>query len=148
MHLSQLDPQQSDRFSSSHSLWFDLPNGQKVLMLSGIVTVAFRAPGWSNEAAVVNSFHDNLLFDVLLPHGFLAGGQRFRIDQSLPYVGLSHLAGTTNVLWGVNRFAVAADQPGGQVIRLEADLEVARSAELIQQISYSLTLIGELIDDT
>ncbi|MEB3331510.1 MAG: hypothetical protein VKI83_03325 [Synechococcaceae cyanobacterium] len=145
MQLSQLDPQHADRFRSSHALFYDLPDGRRLLLLSGVVRLDLKAPGWTNESAQVSTYSDRISLDLRLPEGFLAEGQRFRIDQAVPFVALSSLAGTTNVLWGVNGFDVDAGQPVLHSIRLNADLEVARSAEVIQGLSYSLSLSGSVL---
>lgn len=146
MHLSQLDPGQADRFGSAHGLHYGLPDGRRVLMLSGVVQLDLRAPGWSSETAVVEPYRVGLIVDLLFPAGFKGEAQRFRIEQSLPYVGMSNLVGVANVLWGVNSFAVDAQQSGGQTVRLLADLEVARSSEVLRSIGYSLTMLGEVVD--
>jgi hypothetical protein len=146
MHLSQLDPGQADRFGSAHRLYYDLPDGRSVLMLSGVVQLDLRAPGWSSETAVVEPYRVALILDLLIPEGFKQQAQRFRIDQSLPYVGMSNLVGVANVQWGVNTFAVDAQQSGDQTVRLLTDLEVARSSEVLKSISYSLTLLGAVVD--
>lgn len=145
MHLSQLDPQHADRFSSSHALVHELADGRRLLLLSGIVRVDLKAPGWTNEASVVSTYSDRVSLDLALPERFLAEGQRFRIDQAVPFVALSSLAGTTNVLWGINGFGVESEQPVQRSVRLNADLEVARSAEVIQGLSYSLSLSGTVL---
>lgn len=142
MHLSQRDPQHADRFRSSHSLHYDLPDGRTLLMLSGSVDIDLKAPGWSQESPDTPPYRLDLALDLLLPADLLAPDQRFAIEQSLPVVGLGSLAGSGNVLWGIQAFAVAAAQPVSQVVRLTLEAEVARSAEVLHAVVYSVTLLG------
>lgn len=146
MHLSQLDPEQLNRFGSAHGLYYGLPDGRSVLMLSGVVQVDLRAPGWSSETAVAEPYRVGLILDLLIPVEFKRRSQRFRIDQSLPYIGMSNLTGVENVLWGVANFSIDAEHSGDQTVRLLADLEVARSSEVLRSISYNLTLLGAVVD--
>lgn len=142
MHLSQCDPQQAGRFRSAHSLFYDLADGRSVLMLSGLVDIDLRAPGWSNESADVLPYRHELQFDIRLPEGFLAVGQRFAIEQSLPYVGIGALAGVGNVFWGILNFSLEAKEPIVEVVSLRAEVEVARSGERLKDIGYAITLLG------
>lgn len=146
MHLSQLDPQHSARFRSTHSLFYDLPDGQTVLMLSGIADINLRAPGWSVEAADVPPYGLDLALELALPAGFLSASQRFAVEQSLPAVGLGSLAGSGNVLWGITAFSVAADQPLSATVVLGLNAEVARSAEVLNSVVYAITLLGRRIE--
>ena len=142
MHLSQLDPQQADRFRSPHSLFYDLPDGRTVLMLTGLVEIDLRAPGWSSETVDGAPYRRELQLAIRLPDSFLAAGQRFAIEQSLPYVGLGSLSGVANVCWGIHHFSLAAHEPVAEAVSLLADLEVARSGEMLTGISYAITLLG------
>jgi len=142
MHLSQLDPQQADRFRSSHSLFYDLPDGRTLLMLSGLVDVELKSPGWTNESVEVPPYRHELQVDLLLPAGFLAAGQLFRIEQSLPSVGLGSLSGVANVFWGIQQVSLAVNAPIDQNVRLLLDLEVARTGETLKGVSYAITLLG------
>ncbi len=142
MHLSQLDPQQADRFRSSHSLFYDLPDGRTLLMLSGLVDVELKSPGWTNESAEVPPYRHELQVDLQLPAGFLAAGQLFRIEQSLPSVGLGSLSGVANVFWGIQQVSLAVNAPIDQNVRLLLDLEVARTGETLKGVSYAITLLG------
>ena len=142
MHLSQRDPQQVDRFRSVHSLFFDLADGRTVLQLSGLVDLDLRAPGWSSETADVAPYRHDLQVDLQLPPGFLADGQHFAIEQSLPSVGLGSLLGVANVYWGIDEVSLADDRSIDQIVRLQASVEVARSGEVLKGISYAVTLLG------
>ena len=142
MHLSQLDPQQADRFRSSHSLFYDLPDGRTLLMLSGLVDVELKSPGWTNESVEVPPYRHELQVDLQLPAGFLAAGQLFRIEQSLPSVGLGSLSGVANVFWGIQQVSLAVNAPIDQNVRLLLDLEVARTGETLKGVSYAITLLG------
>lgn len=142
MHLSQLDPQQADRFRSSHSLFYDLPDGRTLLMLSGLVDVELKSPGWTNESAEVPPYRHELQVDLQLPAGFLAAGQLFRIEQSLPSVGLGSLSGVANVFWGIQQVSLVVNAPIDQNVRLLLDLEVARTGETLKGVSYAITLLG------
>lgn len=142
MHLSQLDAQQAGRFRSVHSLFHDLADGRTVLMLSGLAEIALRAPGWSNEAADVPVFLQTIDLDIALPAGFLAEGQQFVIEQSLPQIALGSLQGVGNVCWGLRQFSIAGDAAISRSVRLQAELEVARSSETLKDLSYAITLLG------
>jgi hypothetical protein len=142
MHLSQLDPQQVERFRSPQALFYDLHDGRTVLMLSGIVAIDLHAPGWSNEAADTVAYQLNLDLDLKLPDGFLAGSNHFIVEQSLPSVSLASVAGTANVLWGIQRFSILASQPLTETVQLRIEAEVARSAETLKAITYAVTLLG------
>ncbi len=142
MHLSQLDPQQADRFRSAHSLFYDLADGRTLLMLSGLVDIDLRAPGYSTETAEAPPYRHDLQVDLQLPAGFLAAGQHFVIEQSLPSLGLASLAGVANVFWGIQDVSLAADEPVTQLVKLKAALEVARSGEMLKGVSYAITLLG------
>jgi hypothetical protein len=142
MHLSQLDPQQADRFRSPHSLFYDLPDGRTLLMLSGLVDVDLQSPGWTNESAEVPPYQHELQIDLQLPAGFLAAGQLFSIEQSLPSVGLASLSGVANVFWGIQQVSLAVNEPIDQIVRLLLDLEVARTGETLKGVSYAITLLG------
>lgn len=142
MHLSQLNPQQAQRFRSAHALFYDLADARTVLMLSGLVDIDLRAPGFSSETAEAPPYRHDLQIDLQLPAAFLAPGQHFVIEQSLPWVGLGSLSGAANVFWGIQSFRLAAEQPVADSISLHAALEVARSGEMLKGISYALTLLG------
>jgi hypothetical protein len=142
MHLSQLDPQHAGRFRSTHSLFYDLPGDQTVLMLSGIAELNLRAPGWSVESADVAPYCLDFGLELQLPAGFLAPGQHFVVARALPSVGPGSLTGSGNVLWGITAFGVDAAQPLSASVLLQLQAEVARSSEVLNTVVYSLTLLG------
>ena len=142
MHLDQSDPSQSERFYSVHSLHYLLPGNQTILMLSGIVEVNLRAPGWSEESATSSTYQEDLTVDLAVPRNFLATGQSFKISKAVPYIGLNSLSGSAHTSWGVNNFSVESEKPVIQSIRLQAKLDVSRSGEILQRIAYQVTLLG------
>jgi len=142
MHLDQSDPSQSERFCSVHSLHYSLPDDQTILMLSGIVVVNLRAPGWSEESAKANTYQEDLTLDLSVPSDFLATGQSFKITQAVPYIGLNSLSGSAHTSWGVNNFLVETGSPVIHSIRLQAKLDVSRSSEVLQRIAYQVTVLG------
>jgi hypothetical protein len=144
MHLDQNDPTQTERFSSVHSLHYLLPGNQTILMLSGIVEVNLRAPGWSEESATSSTYQEDLTLDLSVPSDFLTAGQSFKITQAVPYIGLNSLSGSAHTSWGVNNFSVETEKPVTQSIRLQAKLDVSRSSEVLQRIAYQVTAIGLL----
>ena len=113
-------------------------------MLSGIVDLNLRAPGWSEEAANASNYHEELILDLALPTQFLGTSQSFKINQAVPYLGLNSLSGSANTSWGVNNFSIETEKPVIQAIRLHAKLEVSRSSEVLQRIAYQVTAIGLL----
>jgi len=144
MHLNQSDSSQAERFCSLHSLHYVLPDNQTVLMLSGIVDLNLKAPGWSEEAANASNYREELILDLALPTQFLGTSQSFKINQAVPYLGLNSLSGSANTSWGVNNFSIETEKPVIQAIRLHAKLEVSRSSEVLQRIAYQVTAIGLL----
>ena len=142
MHLSQLDPQQVDRFRSPHSLFYDLPDGRTLLMLSGLVDVDLHSPGWTNEDADVPPYRRDLQVDIKLPADFLSAGMVFTPEQFLPSVGLASLSGVANVHWGIQHVSLVDNEPIDQSVRLLLDLEVARTGETLKTIHYAITVLG------
>lgn len=143
MHLSQRNPEETGRFQSTHTLFYDLPDGRTVVMLSGIVEIDLRAPGWSSETSVAAPYRLELQLDILIPPDLLANGQHLDIEQSLPYVGMGSLSGSANVLWGIQHFSVDTTEPIAELITLRTEAEVARSGEVLKSIGYAITLVGK-----
>jgi hypothetical protein len=142
MHLDQSDLSQSERFNSVHSLHYSLPDNQIILMLSGIVEVNLRAPGWSEESVNANTYQEDLAFDLAVPNALLGTGQSFKITQAVPYIGLNSLSGSAHTCWGINNFSVEIDSPVIHTIRLQAKLDVSRSGEVLKRIAYQVTALG------
>jgi len=145
MQISQLDPTHSDQFGSTHAIHHGLADGKQLVLLSGVVSVEMKSPGWVNEAMVTGWFKDKLHLDLALPAGLLRQGQSFRIDDAVPYLSLNAIGGASNVGWGVNSFAIAKDDAATQSVRLTAELVVSRSGEIIHRMAYHVTLIGEVL---
>jgi hypothetical protein len=145
MQLSQNDPGQSDRFNSVHSLHYRLADGQQIIMLSGIANLNLKAPGWSEESPLANTYCEDLILDLALPSGFMESGQSFKANQAVPYMGLNGVVGAAHIAWAVNSFSIEIDNPIIHSIRLKGQLEVSRSSEVIQCIAYQATLIGSLL---
>ena len=143
MLLDQNDPSQTERFSSVHSLHYLLPGNQIILMLSGIVEVNLRAPGWSEESATSSTYQEDLTLDLSVPSDFLTAGQSYKITQAVPYIGLNSLSGSAHTSWGVNNFSVDTEKSVIEsMIRLEDKLDVSRSGEVLQRIAYQVTILG------
>jgi hypothetical protein len=142
MQISQLDDTQQQRFSSQHGLHYPLADNRTMLVLSGIVTLDFQCPGWSNENTVIGWFEEPLSLEIALPAGFLKQGQSFVIEQAVPFLGLNAMDGTTNVGWGVKSLALASGQTLQASVQLQADLAVSRSGEVLRQLGYHLSLLG------
>ena len=112
-------------------------------MLSGIVVVNLRAPGWSEESAKANTYQEDLTLDLSVPSDFLATGQSFKITQAVPYIGLNSLSRSAHTSWGVNNFSVDTEKSVIEsMIRLEDKLDVSRSGEVLQRIAYQVTILG------
>jgi hypothetical protein len=146
MLVNQLDPNDSRRFNSVHSLHYTLADGQKILTLSGIVDLNLKAPGWSEESTNAKAYGEELTLDIAVPKAFLGSSRNFKITQAVPYVGLASLVGSANVAWGVTSYSIDAEHPAIDSIRLQVKLEVSRSGELLQCIGYHVTLIAEPSD--
>ncbi|MEI7665731.1 MAG: hypothetical protein WCI65_06765 [Synechococcaceae cyanobacterium ELA263] len=145
MQISQLDPKQASQFGSSHAIHYGLADGRHVVLLSGVVSVELQSPGWVNENAVTGWFSDQLSLDIALPTGLLGDGQSFRVIESVPYLSLNTVAGVTNVGWGVNSFAMATEAAAVNSVRLNAELSVSRTGEILHCAGYHITLIGEIM---
>ncbi len=145
MQISQLDPSQATQFGSAHAIHHGLADGRQVVLLSGVVSVDLQSPGWVNEAAVTGWFSDQLSLDIALPSGLLRDGQSFRLLESVPYLSINAMAGVTNVGWGVNSFAMAPEAAAVNSVRLNAELSVSRTGEILHRVGYHITLIGEVI---
>ncbi len=145
MQISQLDPKQASQFASTHAIHYPLADGRHVVILSGVVSVELKSPGWVNENAVTGWFSDQLSLDLALPTSLLRDGQSFRVIESAPYLSLNAVAGVTNVGWGVNSFAMATEAAASSSVRLNAELSVSRTGEILHRVGYYITLIGEVM---
>ena len=142
MKLSVIHAEQAKQFHSLHSLFYDLPNGKVVLMLSGIVNIDLRSPGFTNEAINIQPYCTDLEIELSLPTDFLSQEQSFEVEQSLPIVSLGSIAGATNVSWGVNQFRLASHNPLKETLTIEVEAEVSKSSEVLKSLSFAITLLG------
>lgn len=145
MQISQLDPSQVSQFGSVHAIHYGLPDGRHLVLLSGLVSVDLRSPGWVNENALTGWFSESLSLDLALPASLLRDGQSFHVLDSAPYLSLNAVAGVTNVGWGINAFAIAEEAAIIKTVRLNAELSVSRTGEILHRVGYHITLIGEVI---
>jgi len=144
MQLNQLDPNQADRFGSSHALHYPLSEGKQVVLLSGVVSVDLQSPGWVNENAATGWFVEELTLNLALPAGLLKEGQSFSIVEAVPYLSLNAVSGFSNVGWSVNAFGVAIEKSTSKSVQLNAELAVSRSGEILARVGYHLTVIGRI----
>lgn len=145
MRISQLDPNQAERFGSSHAIHHGLADGRQVVLLSGVVNVGLQSPGWVNENTEARSFTDNLSIDLALPSSLLQAGQHFQMLEAVPYLSINAITGVSNVAWGVNSFALVMQQTALESVRLNAELSVSRTSEILQSVAYHITLIGQVV---
>ena len=145
MQINQLDPKQADQFSSAHATCYGLSDGRQMVLLSGIVSVDLKSPGWSNENVASRWFIQNLSLNVALPANLLGGGQSFRLLEAVPFLGINAMAGFSNVGWAVNSFHLVKEDAAVDSIQLKAELGVLSSGEILHRLGYHISVIGEQI---
>ncbi|MFT5340500.1 MAG: hypothetical protein ACI9IO_002257 [Cyanobium sp.] len=145
MQINQLDPKQADQFSSAHATCYGLSDGRQMVLLSGIVSVDLKSPGWSNENVASRWFIQNLSLNVALPANLLGGGQSFRLLEAVPFLGINAMAGFSNVGWAVNSFHLVMEEDAVDSIQLKAELGVLSSGEILHRLGYHISVIGERI---
>jgi hypothetical protein len=146
MQINQLDPKQADKFSSTHAIHYGLSDGRLMVLLSGIVSVDLKSPGWTNENATPGWFIQNLSLSIALPAGMLRDGQSFRAIESVPFLSINAMAGFSNVGWAVNSFGLAMQDAAINSVQLKAELGVLSSGEILNRLGYHISLIGELVN--
>ena len=146
MQISQLDPKQADKFSSTHAIHYGLSDGRLMVLLSGIVSVDLKSPGWTNENATPGWFIQNLSLNIALPAGMLRDGQSFRAIESVPFLSINAMAGFSNVGWAVNSFELTMQDSAINSIQLKTELGVLNSGETLNRLGYHISLIGELVN--
>ena len=145
MQINQLDPKQADQFSSAHATCYGLSDGRQMVLLSGIVNVDLKSPGWSNENAASRWFIQNLSLNIALPANLLGDGQSFRLLEAVPFLSINAMAGFSNVGWAVNSFHLAMEDAAVDSIQLKAELGVLSSGEILHRLGYHISVIGERI---
>ena len=145
MQINQLDPKQADQFSSAHATCYGLSDGRQMVLLSGIVNVDLKSPGWSNENAASRWFIQNLSLNIALPANLLGDGQSFRLLEAVPFLSVNAMAGFSNVGWAVNSFHLAMEDAAVDSIQLKAELGVLSSGEILHRLGYHISVIGERI---
>ena len=145
MQINQLDPKQADQFSSAHATCYGLSDGRQMVLLSGIVNVDLKSPGWSNENAASRWFIQNLSLNIALPANLLGDGQSFRLLEAVPFLSINAMAGFSNVGWAVNSFDLVMEDAAVDSIQLKAELGVLSSGEILHRLGYHISVIGERI---
>ena len=145
MQINQLDPKQADQFSSAHATCYGLSDGRQMVLLSGIVNVDLKSPGWSNENTASRWFIQNLSLNIALPANLLGDGQSFRLLEAVPFLSINAMAGFSNVGWAVNSFHLAMEDAAVDSIQLKAELGVLSSGEILHRLGYHISVIGERI---
>ena len=145
MQINQLDPKQADQFSSAHATCYGLSDCRQMVLLSGIVSVDLKSPGWYNENVASRWFIQNLSLNVALPANLLGGGQSFRLIEAVPFLGINAMAGFSNVGWAVNSFHLVMEDAAVDSIQLKAELGVLSSGEILHRLGYHISVIGERI---
>ena len=145
MQINQLDPKQADQFSSAHATCYGLSDGRQMVLLSGIVNVDLKSPGWSNENAASRWFIQNLSLNIALPANLLGDGQSFRLLEAVPFLSINAMAGFSNVGWAVNSFGLVMEDAAVDSIQLKAELGVLSSGEILHRLGYHISVIGERI---
>ena len=146
MQISQLDPKQAEKFSSTHAIHYKLSDGRQMVLLSGIVSVDLKSPGWANENSTPGWFIQNLSLNISLPADMLQDGQSFRLVESVPFLSINAMAGFSNVGWAVNSFELTMQDSAINSIQLKAELGVLNSGETLNRLGYHISLIGELVN--
>lgn len=145
MQINQLDPKQADQFSSAHAIYHEISDGRQMALLSGIVSVDLKSPGWANENAASQWFLQNLSLNIALPANLLGEGQSFRMLEAVPFLGINAMAGFSNVGWAINSFSLTMEDAAVDSIQLKAELGVLSSGEILHRLGYHISLIGERI---
>jgi hypothetical protein len=146
MQISQLDPKQAEKFSSTHAVHYKLSDGRQMVLLSGIVSVDLKSPGWANENTSPGWFIQNLSLNISLPADMLQDGQSFRLVESVPFLSINAMAGFSNVGWAVNSFELTMQDSAINSIQLKTELGVLNSGETLNRLGYHISLIGELVN--
>ncbi|MCT0216373.1 hypothetical protein KQ298_08550 [Synechococcus sp. CS-1330] len=146
MQISQLDPKQAEKFSSTHAIHYKLSDGRQMVLLSGIVSVDLKSPGWANENTSPGWFIQNLSLNISLPADMLQDGQSFRLVESVPFLSINAMAGFSNVGWAVNSFELTMQDSAINSIQLKTELGVLNSGETLNRLGYHISLIGELVN--
>ena len=145
MQINQLDPKQADKFSSTHAIHYGLSDGRQMVLLSGIVSVDLKSPGWSNEDTASRWFIQNLSLHIALPANLLGDGQSFKLLEAVPFLSINAMAGFSNVGWAVNSFHLVMEDAAVDSIQLKAELGVLSSGEILHRLGYHISVIGERI---
>jgi hypothetical protein len=146
MQISQIDPKQAEKFSSTHAVHYKLSDGRQMVLLSGIVSVDLKSPGWANENTSPGWFIQNLSLNISLPADMLQDGQSFRLVESVPFLSINAMAGFSNVGWAVNSFELTMQDSAINSIQLKTELGVLNSGETLNRLGYHISLIGELVN--
>ena len=117
-----------------------------MILLSGIISINLKSPGWANENTTTDWFIQNLFLDIALPASMLRDGQGFRLIESVPFLSINAIAGFNNVGWAVNSFGLIMQDSVINSVQLKAELGVLRSGETLSRLGYHISLIGELAD--
>ena len=144
MQICQLDPKHAEKFSSTHAINYGLSDGRQMVLLSGIVSVDLKSPGWTNENTTPGWFIQNLSLNIALPANMLRDGQSFRLIEAVPFLSINAIAGFSNVGWAVNSFDLAMQDAAINSVQLKAELGVLSSGEILNRLGYHISLIGQL----
>ena len=147
MQFCQLDPKHSDKFSSTHAISYRLSDGRQMVLLSGIVSVDLKSPGWANENATPGWFIQNLSLNIALPASMLRDGHSFRLIDAVPFLSINAMAGFGNVGWAVNSFDLERQDTVINSVQLKAELGVLSSGEILNRLGYHISLIVELVNE-
>lgn len=141
MIVSQLAPQDKERFSSTHVLHFQGADASHLIQLSGIVTLDYRANksagsarGWVNE---------QLTLILALPETASQSG--FHVEQCSPLITINGIGGVSTVGWAVNSFRGETGILCQRSYSLEATFGVYSTGEILHKIGYSITLAGHFV---
>ena len=116
-----------------------------MVLLSGIVNVDLKSPGWSNENTASRWFIQNLSLNIALPANLLGDGQSFKLLEAVPFLSINAMAGFSNVGWAVNSFGLVMEDAAVDSIQLKAELGVLSSGEILHRLGYHISVIGERI---
>jgi hypothetical protein len=138
MIISQLAPEDKERFSSTHVLHFQGADDSHLIQMSGIVTLDFHAKkltsssrGWVNE---------QLTLILTLPEAASQSG--FYVEQCSPLITLNAIGGVSTVDWAVNSFRGETSILCQRSYSLEATIGVYSTGEILHNIGYSISLSG------
>jgi hypothetical protein len=127
-------------YGSRHHVEFDIGNGSRVHVLTGVVIFTFQGRG--------NEFiRDTLTFEV--PIQGLPAGKGLRVVQWAPFVtpaSIGNEGPALNLGWAVDGFRLENTGPVISAAMVTCNLAVRDPGSYLYRVAYSLHVTGQLDD--